>query len=112
MTIWIDAQLSPAIAKWISANFAVNSIAVRDLALRDANDKQIFMAAKSTGTVVMTKDADFVQLLQLHGPPPQVIWLRCGNTSNKRLKEILKQTLQQAIDLLEGGERLVEIIGR
>ena len=112
MTIWIDAQLSPAIAKWISANFAVNSIAVRDVALRDANDKQIFMAAKSTGAVVMTKDTDFVQLLQQHGPPPLVIWLRCGNTSNKRLKEILKQTLQQAIDLLEGGERLVEIIGR
>ncbi len=31
MTIWIDAQISPAIAAWIRSNFAVNAVAVRDL---------------------------------------------------------------------------------
>lgn len=109
MIIWIDAQLSPAIASWISANFAVTAVALRDLGLREATDKQIFTAARSAGAVVMTKDIDFVQLLERHGAPPQVIWLACGNTSNKRLKEILTQTLQQGIDLLQTGESLVEI---
>ena len=30
MIIWIDAQLSPAIAAWISSHFAVDAVAVRD----------------------------------------------------------------------------------
>lgn len=111
MTIWIDAQLSPAIAAWISQNFPVRSLALRELGLRDAGDTEIFFDAKIADAVVMTKDSDFVQLLERHGPPPQVILLTCGNTSNARLKEILIRTLNQAIALLQGGERLIEIRG-
>jgi len=43
------------------------------------------------------------------GPPPQIIWITYGNTSNARLMEILTQTLQPAIALLRAGESLVEI---
>jgi predicted nuclease of predicted toxin-antitoxin system len=50
-----------------------------------------------------------VRLIEELGSPPQVIWLTCGNTSNVRLKEILKQTLAKAIDLLQAGESIVEI---
>jgi hypothetical protein len=35
--------------------------------------------------------------------------VRCGNTSNARLKEILGGTLSKALQLLDSGERLVEI---
>ena len=39
MKLWIDAQLSPLLAKWISENFAnIEATAVRDLSLRDAED--------------------------------------------------------------------------
>jgi hypothetical protein len=38
MTIWVDAQMSPAIAAWLSSNLPVNAVAVRDLGLRDATD--------------------------------------------------------------------------
>src|SRR5215467_8078997 len=109
MTIWIDAQLSPALAPWIESNFSVKALALRDLGLRDATDREIFNAAKAAGAVVMTKDIDFVTLYNQHGAPPQVIWLTCGNTSNRALKSLLAQTLQQAIDLLDQGEGLVEI---
>jgi predicted nuclease of predicted toxin-antitoxin system len=40
MKIWIDAQLAPAIAVWISRTFAITAVAIRDLGLRDANDKR------------------------------------------------------------------------
>jgi predicted nuclease of predicted toxin-antitoxin system len=109
MTVWIDAQISPAIATWIRANFAVNAVAVRDLGLRDATDQEIFLAAKAENAVVMSKDSDFVLLLDRLGPPPQVIWVRCGNTSNARLKEVLTGTLPKALQLLNAGEKLVEI---
>src|SRR5437868_8405478 len=109
MTIWIDAQLSPAIAAWLSANYLVTAQALRDLGLRDATDRKIFAEAGAAGAVVMTKDSDFVTLLEEQGPPPQVIWLTCGNTSNARLKQILTNALPQAISLLESGEPLVEV---
>lgn len=109
MTIWIDAQMSPAIATWIQTRFAVNAVAVRDLGLREATDQEIFSAAKRANVVVMTKDNDFVLMLDRFGPPPQVIWVRCGNTSNARLREILTSTLPKALKLLSSGERLVEI---
>jgi predicted nuclease of predicted toxin-antitoxin system len=73
MTIWIDAQMPPAIAAWLSSNFAVSAVAVRDLGLRDAEDKEIFQAARRENAVVMTKDSDFVLLLDRLGAPPQLI---------------------------------------
>jgi predicted nuclease of predicted toxin-antitoxin system len=109
VTIWIDAQMSPAIAAWVSSNFAVSAVAIRDLGLRDAEDKEIFQAARREDAIVMTKDNDFVLLLDGLGAPPQVIWVTCGNTSNARLKEILTNTLPKALELLKSGEKLVEI---
>jgi predicted nuclease of predicted toxin-antitoxin system len=109
MTIWIDAQMSPVIAAWINSNFSVNAVAIRDLGLRDAEDKEIFEAARRASAIVMTKDNDFVLLLDRLGAPPQVIWVTCGNTSNARLKEILKNTLTKALELVKSGEELVEI---
>ena len=47
-TIWIDAHLSPAIATWITNKFEVTAVALRDLDLRDAEDSEIFEAARST----------------------------------------------------------------
>jgi len=57
----------------------------------------------------MTKDNDFVLLLERFGPPPQVVWVTCGNTSNARLKEILTSALPRTLELLKSGEKLVEI---
>ncbi|HEX8209299.1 MAG TPA: DUF5615 family PIN-like protein [Longimicrobium sp.] len=72
-------------------------------------DTVIYAAARKTGIVMVTKDSDFVDLLQRIGPPPQVLWLRSGNTSNARLKQILVQALPDVLPMLESGEPLVEI---
>lgn len=112
MLLWIDAQLSPALAKWISENFAgIEATAMRDLGLRDAEDRVIYFAARNANAAVMTKDGDFLELQKRLGAPPKIIWVTCGNTSNARLREILSINLQQAVELLESGEALVEITG-
>jgi predicted nuclease of predicted toxin-antitoxin system len=111
MIIWLDAQLSPAMASWISREFSVEAVAVRDLGLRNASDSEIFLAARQANAVVMTKDADFVRLVENSGPPPQVILLACGNTSNSELKQILKRSLDRAMQWLQKGEPVVEIAG-
>ncbi|AFY36391.1 DUF5615 family PIN-like protein [Calothrix sp. PCC 7507] len=112
MTIWIDAHLSPAIATWISNTFGITALALRDVGLRDAEDLEIFEAAKAQGVIFITKDSDFVDLIDRLGIPPQIIWLTCGNTSTARLQEILSATLLEALELLQTGEALVEITGQ
>jgi predicted nuclease of predicted toxin-antitoxin system len=67
-------------------------------------------AASDTAEIaVMSKDSDFLDLLDRHGTPPKIIWVTCGNTSNRRMRNILGQKLKPAVDLLESGEALVEI---
>jgi predicted nuclease of predicted toxin-antitoxin system len=88
---------------------AVGAAAVRGIGLRDTTDDDIFRHAKVSNVVVMTKDRDFVDLVERHGPPRQIIWVTCGNASNRRLRELLAATLEQAIALLQGGEPLVEL---
>ena len=110
MILWLDAQLSPALASWICDRFApIQAVPVRELGLHNANDREIFAQARSAGAVVMTKDRDFLHLLFEQGPPPQVIWLRVGNSSNQALQSVLLRTLEKAVACLREGETCVEI---
>lgn len=109
MTIWVDAQLSPRIARWLTANFPVEAFPLRDLGLRDSSDEEIFEAARSANAAVLTKDSDFVYLQERKGSPPKIIWLTCGNTSEAALQHIFSLHLTTALGLLSIGENLVEI---
>jgi predicted nuclease of predicted toxin-antitoxin system len=110
--IWVDAHISPAVTKWIDAELGHPAQSVRDLGLRNGKDKEIFAAAGQANAIVMTKDADFAETVERLGPPPSVIWLTCGNTSNAALRIILKGPLPMAIELIGRGDALVEISGR
>ena len=112
MKLWLDAQLSPAMAPWIAENFGVECSSVREVGLRDAEDVEIFQAARAANVVVMSKDSDFPELVERLGSPPQVLWVTCGNTSNRSLKELFQKCLQTALDLLHGGEPIVEVNDR
>ena len=109
MKFWIDAQLSPALAPWIKNTFAVDAFSVQWLKFQEARDRDIFLAARERNAVVITKDYDFVELLDQLGPPPQLIWIRCGNTTNAQMREILLKSFPEALLLLQEGEPLVEI---
>jgi predicted nuclease of predicted toxin-antitoxin system len=107
--IWLDAQLSPRLTRWIEETFGVECLHVRDLGLRDAEDPEIFQRARDSGAVVMTKDEDFIHLVGRNDPPSQVIWVTSGNMPNERFKLLLLKTLQDAISLIASGEAVVEI---
>lgn len=109
MKFWLDAQLSPSLAKWLTDTFGVEATALRDLGLRDASDLEIFNAARQATAVVISKDSDFTELVYRLGSPPQIVWVTCGNTSNAHMKLILEATFRDTIKLLEAGEILVEI---
>jgi predicted nuclease of predicted toxin-antitoxin system len=82
---------------------------MRSLNLRDADDEVIFNRAKNEKAIIMSKDADFVKLLERFGPPPQVIWITAGNTSNSRMREILSKHFPTIIEMLNNGEPLIEV---
>lgn len=110
MKLWIDAQLSPAIAAWLNRTFDdIEAESVRALGLKNATDLEIFKAAKIADVVVMSKDDDFIQLIEQKGTPPKLLWVTCGNTSNAKMKEILLSALPKAKTLIESGENIVEI---
>ncbi|MEH2328555.1 DUF5615 family PIN-like protein [Nostoc sp.] len=109
MKIWIDAQLPPTLALWLTETFDVEATALRELGLRDAKDVEIFEAARVAKTVIMTKDSDFVDLACRLGIPPQILWLTCGNVTNRNLQRLLAIALPDAIERLRQGEAIVEI---
>jgi predicted nuclease of predicted toxin-antitoxin system len=107
--IWIDAQLPPTLAGWLTDTFAVEAFALRDLGLRDAKDIEIFAAAQIENAIIMTKDSDFIDLGCRLESPPQILWLNCGNVTNRNLRQLLMATLPDALRELQQGEMIVEI---
>lgn len=39
---------------------------------------------------MVTQDSDFADLAFLLGPPPKVLWLRCGNTPTRHVEALLR----------------------
>lgn len=109
MTFWLDAQLPPALARHLAEKFGVETKTLGSLGMRDASDREIFNAAKRDGATIITKDGDFVELVERLGAPPRVIWVTCGNSTNQHLKQVFETTFAQAHALLLGGAPVVEI---
>lgn len=85
--IILDAHIPPSLALWIASHYNIECYSAKFLNLCAAEDREIFTLAKERSAIVITKDDDFVSLLNRNGSPPKVIWLTCGNTSKDRLKE-------------------------
>lgn len=108
--VWVDAQLPPALARWLIREYAVDAEHVNDIGFLGEDDDVIFAAARTAGAaVVITKDDDFVRLLERQGPPPQVVWVTCGNVRNAALRGVLIPVWPQIAVLLTAGEPLVQI---
>ena len=98
MKIWIDAQLSPAVAVWISRTFDdIEAESVRSSGLRDATDPEIFESVKKAGAVVMSKDDDFIQHIEQRGTPPKLIWITSKLIARQHKRRIVTGYLKSQI---------------
>jgi len=109
MTFWLDEQLSPLLAQWISEHFGVNCQSVVNLPVDRENDEDIFLYARQLNAIIVSKVSDFVHLVSRLGQPPQILWVTCGNRSNALIKELLLRAFPQAMALLAEGEPIVEL---
>jgi predicted nuclease of predicted toxin-antitoxin system len=112
LRVWVDAQLPPAMAGWLAAEPGVEAQHTFAIGLLGASDQQIWDAARDERVIVVSKDSDFVDLVQRHGPPPQIVWVTTGNATNTVLRELVRVAWPRAIPLLQAGEPLVELRGR
>ncbi len=108
MKFLVDAQLPPAVARWLRDN-GHDAQAVREVGLREAEDDDIWKHALATGAAILTKDEDFPIRAQKTNAGPVIVWLRIGNTSNHTLRLWFMPQLPQIISLIEQGVRILEI---
>ena len=109
MTLWLDAQLPPSLAPWFHETFGQTCYSLKNLELDRALDRDILLKAKEQDVVLVTKDADFLKLLDELGPPPKVLYLRLGNSTNAYLRDFFLKSWQEILPFFEEGVSLVEV---
>ncbi len=90
MKLLFDQNLSFKLCQLLSDIFPESS-QVRLQGFSEAQDSVIWQSAGSNGFVIVTQDSDFADMAALYGPPPKVIWLRCGNQPTKEIERILRK---------------------
>lgn len=72
-----------------------------------ASDSEIAKRAEADGMILVSKDDDF---LMLRLPDRfRLLWLRCGNTTNRALAIWMDERWARVEKLLNVGERFVEL---
>ncbi len=89
MKLLFDQNLSFKLYSLLADLFPLSSQA-RLLGLERADDHVIWQHAKANGFTLVTQDADFAEMAVLYGPPPKVIWLRCGNQPTAVVEKLLR----------------------
>ena len=90
MKLPFDQNISYRLVRRL-ADIYPDSIHVREVGLRDADDADIWEYAKLNGFTVVSKDADFQQRSLLYGHPPKFIWLRAGNCPVQVIETLLRR---------------------
>jgi predicted nuclease of predicted toxin-antitoxin system len=103
--IWLDTNISPAIAKWMNEHTGISVKTSYSLSLHHLTDLHIYQRARAQGNVILlSKDADFPELISRLGSPPKLITLKIGNCDNRTLWDFLLPHIQKAFELLASSE--------
>ena len=90
MKLLFDENLSHKLVRLLEDLFP-NSIHVRDIGLKAADDPLVWQYAKDNSLLIVSKDADMHQRSFLFGPPPKIVWVRLGNCSTSEGEKLLPQ---------------------
>ncbi len=100
MKLLFDQNLSPALVARLSDLFP-GSGHVYYCGLDRSSDNQIREFAEQNDFVIVTKDADYSDLLLLLGYPPKVIWIRRGNCSTAMIEKILRDNHDRIVEMTD-----------
>ena len=108
MRFLVDAQLPPALARWLTAN-GHTAEHVGDVGMQAASDTAIWDYALREDMAIITKDEDFAQRKALTQSGPAVIWVRWPNTRRSHLLAWFTTALPAILSTLERGDTLIEL---
>jgi predicted nuclease of predicted toxin-antitoxin system len=83
MRFFVDAQLPPALARFLTSA-GHEAAHVADLGMTAASDHAIWRQAADSGAVLVTKDSDFVAMRALALAGPTIVWLRIAQYDQGR----------------------------
>jgi predicted nuclease of predicted toxin-antitoxin system len=106
----IDAQLPPALARWLTSQGQV-ATHVFDLGFNAADDSLIWQYALTNKAVIITKDEDFADRWLMSERLVPLVWLRKGNCSTRVLLQWLQPLWAEVLRRLEQGEQVIELRG-
>ena len=89
MSLLFDQNLSFKLSRLLADAFP-ESNQIRLLGMEEAADTVIWEYAKAHDFILVSQDADFADMATLFGPPPKVIWLRCGNQPTDAIEQRLR----------------------
>lgn len=89
----LDHNLSPKLVQRL-AELYPGSSHVHLLGLDRADDRTVWEYARDRDCIIVTKDADFSELLPLYGFPPKIVWIRRGNCSTKIIEALLRDNFE------------------
>ena len=84
MKLLFDQNLSPRLVDSLADLFPESSH-VSLIGLDRALDIHIWTHAKANDFTIVTKDADFADIGQVHGSLPKIVWLRLGNCTTEQI---------------------------
>lgn len=108
MKLLFDQNLSFKLCRLLNDLFP-DSEQVRLAGLDRAEDASIWQYAAQKDFALVTLDADFAELAALRGPPPKVIWLRCGNQATQTIEVLLRDQVETIEAFGEGSAACLEI---
>jgi predicted nuclease of predicted toxin-antitoxin system len=109
MRFLVDAQLPPALARWLVAQ-GHHAEHVAELKMEAASDAAIWRRAERYRAVIVTKDENFaIWRNARQGETPAVVWLRIGNTRRQELLGWFEPLLPKIVKALDQDETLVEV---
>jgi predicted nuclease of predicted toxin-antitoxin system len=97
MKLLFDQNLSHKLAGSLADLFP-GSLHVRNVGLHSAVDEEVWSFARSHELAIVTKDADFSDMVTLRGAPPKVIWIRRGNCSTMEIEQLLKDHIKDIMN--------------
>jgi predicted nuclease of predicted toxin-antitoxin system len=104
----VDNQLPRALAT-LFEKLGHEAVHVLDVELSQADDVAIWAYAAQHGYTIISKDADFADLVLLARTEVRVIWVRIGNCRKSALLETFKKSMKTIEDELSAGETLIEL---
>lgn len=108
MRFLVDAQLPPALARWLAAQ-GHEAAHVGDLGMQAASDAAIWDHALASSSAIVTKDEDFAQRKVLADHGPAVVWIRLPNTRRRDLLTWFETVLPEILAAMARGETLIEV---